>query len=181
MRRQVITLLSLARRDLIQVIRQALTDNPLLEEVAPAEDEDTPAGEAHTPRLTAAADDLMDAEERYDSIWQACMSDGWDASGLPTPASEASGASEHASSPPEALVPDVIVTQVGQEYQVVLNEAGMPRLRLRAIDRHLVREGHVGAPEATQDLDDQLRAAVWLIRSLEHRRQTLYKPSPPAW
>ena len=43
--RQVITLLSLARRDLVQVIRQALTDNPLLEEVARAEDEHTPAGE----------------------------------------------------------------------------------------------------------------------------------------
>jgi hypothetical protein len=36
-RRQLSTLLSMARRDLIQVIRQALLDNPLLEEVAPAE------------------------------------------------------------------------------------------------------------------------------------------------
>jgi DNA-directed RNA polymerase specialized sigma54-like protein len=70
-RRQVIALLSLARRDFIQVIRQALTDNPMLEEVAPAEDEDTPAGEAHAPRLTAAADDLMDVEERYDILYTA--------------------------------------------------------------------------------------------------------------
>ena len=60
-RRQLSTLLSMARRDLVQVIRQALTDNPLLEEVARAEDEHAPAGGEHVPDLTAAADDLTDA------------------------------------------------------------------------------------------------------------------------
>jgi Nif-specific regulatory protein len=172
-RRQVITLLSMTRRDLIQVIRQALMENPMLEEVAHAEDEHTPADGAHVLRLTASADELMDAEERYDSIWQACMSDGWDASGLPAPASEAPSAPEHSSSPHEALVPDVIVTQVGQEYQVVLHEEGLPQLRLRATDRRLVREGQGGEPETMHYLDDKLRAAVWLIRSLEYRHQTL--------
>jgi DNA-directed RNA polymerase specialized sigma54-like protein len=159
-RRQVSTLLSLARRDLIQVIRQALRENPWLEEVTRADDEDAPAGRDCALHLTASADELMDAEERYDSIWQACMSDGWDASGLPAPASEASGASAHASASSEGLVPDVMVVKVGQDYRVVLNKAGMPRLRLRATNRRLVREDHGGAFEATQDLDDKLRAAL---------------------
>jgi DNA-directed RNA polymerase specialized sigma54-like protein len=174
-RRQVIALLSMARRDLIQVIRQALTDNPMLEEVAPAEDEHASAGEEHVPHLTAAADDLTDAEERYDSIWQACVPDGWDAHDLPSQASEAPSASERPSGSPEALVPDVIVMKVGHDDPVFLNEEGMPRLRLSATSRHWVREGHGGEPEATQYLDDKLRAAVWLIRSLEHRRQTILK------
>jgi DNA-directed RNA polymerase specialized sigma54-like protein len=174
-RRQVIALLSMARRDFIQVIRQALTDNPMLEEVAPAEDEHASAGEEHVPHLTAAADDPADAEERYDSIWQACVPDGWDAHDLPSQASEAPSASERPSGSPEALVPDVIVMKVGHDDQVFLNEEGMPRLRLSATSRHWVREGQGGEPEATQYLDDKLRAAVWLIRSLEHRRQTLLK------
>jgi Nif-specific regulatory protein len=173
--RQVITLLSLARRDLIQVIRQALTDNPLLEEVVRAEDEHTPAGGEHAQGLTAAADDLTDGEELYHSIWQECVPDDWDASGLPAQASAVSGASEHSSGSPEALVPDVIVRKVGQDYQVFLNDEGMPRLRLSATYRHLVREGQWGEPEAMQHLDDKLRAAVWLLRSLEHRHQTLLK------
>lgn len=172
-RRQLSTLLSMARRDLIQVLRQALTDNPLLEEGAPAADEDAPVGEPHAPWLTAAADDLTDAAELYDSIWQGCVPDGWDAHGLPSQASEVPGASERPSSLPEPIVPDVIITKVGHDYQVCLNEEGMPRLRLRATSRRLVREGQRGEPEATHDLDDQLRAAVWLIRSLEYRRQTL--------
>src|SRR6266850_4123252 len=174
-RRQVIALLSMARPDLIQVIRQALTDNPLLEAVAPAEDEHASAGEEHVPHLTAAADDLTDAEERYDSIWQACVPDGRDSHDLPSQASEAPSASERPSGSPEALVPDVIVIKVGHDDQVFLNEEGMPRLRLSATSRHWVREGQGGEPEATQYLDDKLRAAVWLIRSLEHRRQTLLK------
>jgi transcriptional regulator with AAA-type ATPase domain/DNA-directed RNA polymerase specialized sigma54-like protein len=171
--RQVITLLSLARRDLVQVIRQALTDNPLLEEVARAEDEHTPAGGEHAQGLAASADDLTDGEELYHSIWQECVPDGWDASGLPAQASAVSGASEHSSGSPEALVPDVIVRKVGQDYQVFLNDEGMPRLRLSATYRRLVREGQWGEPEALQHLDDKLRAAVWLLRSLEHRHQAL--------
>jgi hypothetical protein len=174
-RRQLSTLLSTARRELIQVIRQALMGNPLLEAVARAEDEDAPAGEAYAPWLMAAADDLTDGEERYDGIWQACVSDGWDASGLPSQASEAPSASEQPINPPGAIVPDVIVNKMGHAYQVVLNEAGIPRLRLSATSRRMVREGQWGEPEAKPYLDDKLRSAVWLIRSLEHRRQTLLK------
>ena len=172
-RRQVSMLLSMVRQELIQVIRQALTENPMLEEVAPVEDEDPPAGEEHAPRFTALADDLTDAAERYDSIWQACVPDDWDGHTLPSQASEAPYASEHPSSPPEPLVPDVIVTQVGQAYHVVLNEEGIPRLRLSQTYGRLRREGPLGQPEAKQYLDEKLRTAVWLIRSLEHRRQTL--------
>ena len=101
-RRQLSTLLSMARQELIWVIRQALLDNPLLEEVARAEDADAPADEAHTPRLTASADDPVDGEERYDSVWQACVPDGWDAYGLPAQASEAPSASEPPA-PPRGL------------------------------------------------------------------------------
>ena len=172
-RRQLSTLLAMPRLDLVRVIRQALTDNPLLEAVAPTEEDDALAGGEHIPALTAAADDLTAAAERYDSVWQACVPDGWDATDLPSQASEAPSVSERPSSPPEALVSDVIVMQVGDDYHVCLNEDGLPWLRLRATDPRLVHEGQGGAPEATQDLDDDLRAAVWLLRSLEYRRQTL--------
>jgi Nif-specific regulatory protein len=172
-RRQLSTLLSMARQDLVQVIRQALTENSLLEEGARAEEEDALADGAHIPDLTAAADDLTAAAERYDSVWQACAADGWDAHGLPSQVSEASSASEQPGTPPEALVPDVIVMKVGDDYQVCLNEEGIPRLRIGSTYRRLAREGPWGEPEAAHDLDDHLRAAVWLIGSLEYRRRTL--------
>jgi DNA-binding NtrC family response regulator len=168
-RRQLSTLLSMARRDLIQVIQQALTDNPLLEEGPHAADEPAPAGEAHAPWLTAPIDDLTDGAAWYDSLWQACVPDGWEAHGLPAQASEAPGAPEPPRGPPGAIVADVIVRKVGHDHQVCLNE-GLPRLRLSTTYRRLVREG-----EAKPHLEDKLRAAVWLIRSLEHRHQALLK------
>jgi DNA-binding NtrC family response regulator/DNA-directed RNA polymerase specialized sigma54-like protein len=171
-RRQLSTLLSMARQELIRVIRQALLDNPLLEEVARAEEEDPPAGGEHAPDLTAAAADLTDAEERYDSIWQACVADGWDAHGLPSQADDAPGTSAPRSNPPDAIVADMIVMKVGHDYQVVLNDNGMPRLRISATYRRLLRDGE---PAAKHYVADKLRAAVDLIRGIEQRRQTLYK------
>jgi RNA polymerase sigma-54 factor len=79
------------------------------------------------------------------------------------------------SEPSEGIVPDVIVMKVGNDYQVFLNDEGIPRLRINATYRRMLREGQLGQPGAKQYLEDKLRSAVWLIRSIEQRRQTLYK------
>jgi RNA polymerase sigma-54 factor len=81
----------------------------------------------------------------------------------------------YTSAPAEAIVPDILVWKVGQDYQVVLNDEGIPRLRISAPYRQLLREGALGQPAAKQYLEEKLRAAVWLIRSIEQRRQTLAK------
>lgn len=77
--------------------------------------------------------------------------------------------------PSEVIVPDVIVMKVGEDYQIFLNDDGIPRLRISSTYKRLLRGGQVGQPEAKQYLEDKLRSAVWLIRSIEQRRQTLYK------
>jgi RNA polymerase sigma-54 factor len=79
------------------------------------------------------------------------------------------------SEPSEGIVPDVIVMKVGNDYQIVLNDDGIPRLRISSTYRRMLREGQLGQPGAKQYLEDKLRSAVWLIRSIEQRRQTLYK------
>jgi len=82
---------------------------------------------------------------------------------------------EFSSETAEAIVPDVIVVKVGQDYQIFLNDEGIPRLRISATYRRMQREGQLSQPEAKHYLEDKLRSAVWLIRSIEQRRQTLYK------
>jgi RNA polymerase sigma-54 factor len=77
-----------------------------------------------------------------------------------------------ASEPSEAIVPDVIVRKVGQDYQVLLNDEGLPRLRLNTTYRRLLRDGQ---PEEKRYVADKLRAAVGLIRGIEQRRQTVSK------
>jgi RNA polymerase sigma-54 factor len=39
----------------------------------------------------------------------------------------------------------------------------------------MLREGQLGQPAAKHYVEDKLRSAMWLIRSIEQRRQTLYK------
>jgi RNA polymerase sigma-54 factor len=77
-----------------------------------------------------------------------------------------------ASEPSEAIIPDVIVQKVGQDYQVFLNDEGLPRLRLNSTYRRLLRDGQ---PEEKRYVADKLRAAVGLIRGIEQRRQTISK------
>jgi RNA polymerase sigma-54 factor len=77
-----------------------------------------------------------------------------------------------ASGSSETVVPDVIVIKAGNDYQVLLNDEGLPRLCISATYRHLLRGGQ---PEEKRYLGEKLHAAMEFIRSIEQRRQTLYK------
>jgi RNA polymerase sigma-54 factor len=72
---------------------------------------------------------------------------------------------------PRYIVPDVSVVKVGADYVVILNEDGIPRLRVNALYRTLLR----GSDDARQYVEQKLRSAVWLIKSVEQRQRTLRK------
>ncbi len=72
--------------------------------------------------------------------------------------------------------PDVYIHKVGDEYVIVLNEDGMPKLRINGSYRAMLH-----STEAKQDgetvnyIKDKIRSAVWLIKSLDQRQRTIYK------
>jgi RNA polymerase sigma-54 factor len=70
------------------------------------------------------------------------------------------------------IVPDVVVHKMGSEYVVVLNEDGIPRLRVNSLYRSLLR---TSGDEAKQYVEQKLRSAVWLIKSVDQRQRTLRK------
>jgi RNA polymerase sigma-54 factor len=70
------------------------------------------------------------------------------------------------------IVPDVIVQKMGSEYVVLLNEDGIPRLRINALYRSLLRNS---GDEARQYVEQKLRSAMWLIKSVDQRQRTLRK------
>jgi RNA polymerase sigma-54 factor len=70
------------------------------------------------------------------------------------------------------IVPDVIVQKLGGEYVVLLNEDGIPRLRINALYRSLLRNS---GDEARQYVEQKLRSAMWLIKSVDQRQRTLRK------
>src|SRR5881296_3662432 len=70
------------------------------------------------------------------------------------------------------IVPDVFVYKLGDEYTVVLNEEGIPRLRVNSLYRSLLRSS---GDEARQYVEQKLRSALWLIKSVDQRQRTLRK------
>jgi RNA polymerase sigma-54 factor len=70
------------------------------------------------------------------------------------------------------IVPDVVVHKMGSEYVVVLNEDGIPRLRVNNLYRSLLRNS---GDEARTYVEQKLRSAVWLIKSVDQRQRTLRK------
>ena len=61
---------------------------------------------------------------------------------------------------------------MGNEYVVVLNEDGIPRLRVNSLYRSLLRSS---GDEARAYVEQKLRSAVWLIKSVDQRQRTLRK------
>ena len=70
------------------------------------------------------------------------------------------------------VTPDVFIQKVGEEFIVTLNEDGMPRLRVSPFYRQML--GHNGSPEARGYIQEKMRAAAWLIKSIHQRQRTLY-------
>jgi RNA polymerase sigma-54 factor len=75
------------------------------------------------------------------------------------------------------ITPDVYVHKVGEEYVVSLNEDGLPRLRISNLYRNLLKgETKSDGEKDTQNyVQDKLRSAIWLIKSIHQRQRTIYK------
>ncbi len=72
---------------------------------------------------------------------------------------------------PRYIVPDVYVHKVGDEYYVVANDDGMPKLKISGFYRAAMADN----AKAKEYIQDKLRSAQWLIRSIDQRRKTIVK------
>jgi RNA polymerase sigma-54 factor len=72
------------------------------------------------------------------------------------------------------VVPDAYILKVGNEFQVVLNDEGLPHLRISSYYRNMARTSG-DAKDTKNYVQDKIRSATWLIRSIEQRQRTLRK------
>jgi RNA polymerase sigma-54 factor len=75
----------------------------------------------------------------------------------------------------QAVTPDVMVVKLGDEYQVVVNDDGFPRLRVSRYCRTVLKAGSGASREDREFVRQKLNAAVRLIKSIEERQRTIYK------
>jgi len=76
---------------------------------------------------------------------------------------------------PVYITPDIFVYKLGEDFHIVLNEDGLPKLRINNLYRDVLARGS-GAEKDTKDyVQDKVRSALWLIKSIHQRQRTIYK------
>jgi RNA polymerase sigma-54 factor len=76
---------------------------------------------------------------------------------------------------PIYIVPDIYVYRIGEEFHVVLNDDGLPRLRINALYREVLAKGNPASKDTKEYVGDKVRSALWLIKSIHQRQRTIYK------
>lgn len=71
------------------------------------------------------------------------------------------------------IVPDVTIEKVDDEYIIIVNDSNFPVLSISSYYKQMSND--INDKEANKFLSDKLNSSMWLIRSIEQRRITLYK------
>ncbi len=76
---------------------------------------------------------------------------------------------------PHYIIPDVYVQKIGGEYVIILNDDGLPRLKISSYYRQILKNKDL-TPTATREyIREKLKSAAWLIKSIHQRQRTIYK------
>jgi len=73
------------------------------------------------------------------------------------------------------ILPDVFVVKEGEEYKIVLNDDGLPKLRISSTYRRMLDNREAGGEETRNYVKEKLRSALWLLKSVDQRQRTIYK------
>lgn len=71
------------------------------------------------------------------------------------------------------ITPDATIEYIDGEYIIILNDVTGPRLNINNFYKELMRKGK--DEKATEYLTEKLNSAMWIIKSIEQRRMTIYK------
>lgn len=72
------------------------------------------------------------------------------------------------------ISPDIFVHKVGDDYVVMLNDEGLPNLKVSSQYADVRGNGSIDT-QAEHYISDKMRSAVWLIKSIQQRQRTIYK------
>lgn len=76
---------------------------------------------------------------------------------------------------PQYINPDIYVYKLDNDFVVMLNDDGMPKLRVNSFYKRTISRGKKISGEAEDYIQDKIRSAAWLIKSIHQRQKTIYK------
>ncbi|MEI6305928.1 MAG: RNA polymerase factor sigma-54, partial [Deltaproteobacteria bacterium] len=69
---------------------------------------------------------------------------------------------------------DIFIYKVGDDYVVMLNEEGLPNLKLNSVYTEARGTGSMDS-RAEEYVSEKIRSAQWLIKSIQQRQRTIYR------
>lgn len=75
----------------------------------------------------------------------------------------------------EYVIPDIYVKDLGNELKIEVNDEGVPRLKVSKLYQDMLKAQ--ADPSAKEYVQEKLRSALWLIKSIQNRQNTIYKVS----
>jgi RNA polymerase sigma-54 factor len=73
------------------------------------------------------------------------------------------------------IVPDIFVYKISDEFVVVLNDEGLPNLRINSFYRNALSGSAQLDEKAGEYIQEKLRGALWLIKSIHQRQRTIFR------
>jgi RNA polymerase sigma-54 factor len=73
------------------------------------------------------------------------------------------------------ITPDIYVYKMEDDYHILLNEDGLPKLKINSLYRDVLTGGKSVAKDTREYVHEKLRSAQWLIKSIHQRERTMYK------
>jgi len=70
------------------------------------------------------------------------------------------------------IIPDVIVEKIGNEYAITMNDSSVPRLMVSSYYENVLKTSK-NDEKLHEYLSERLNSALWLINSIEQRKQTI--------
>lgn len=71
------------------------------------------------------------------------------------------------------IMPDIVIKKVNDEYVIVLNDKASPLLRINPYYYEMMQKRK--KDDTYQYLEDKFKSALWIIKSIEQRRMTVYR------
>ena len=76
---------------------------------------------------------------------------------------------------PQYITPDIYVYKLDDNFVIMLNDDGMPKLRVNPFYKSAVKNGKKMPDNVKDYVQEKMRSATWLIRSIHQRQKTIYK------
>jgi RNA polymerase sigma-54 factor len=82
------------------------------------------------------------------------------------------------SSTAQYITPDIFIIKSGSQFNILLNDDGLPKLRISAVYQNILRGNSMHLPQTKltkEYVQNKLKSAIWLIKAIHNRQSTIYK------